>query len=174
MAEPRGDQQPPETSTRVAFVGGTDGVWRIDGILAQRGESLAPAAHLAVIEGDEAEEATGRWVLKGSNATDGDGGHTPLGRPEARGASLIAVRMSPEWWAMPEDQRPSVFEEHPPPAAIAGRLHRCHDVTEPFDLLAWFEYVPDEQSSLDELLGRLRETEQWTFVEREVDIRVTR
>src|SRR5918997_233145 len=100
MAEPRGDQQPPDTSALVAFVGGTDGLWRIDGILAHRGESLAPAAHLAVIEGDEAEKAAGRWVLRGAVANRDDAGEadTPLGRPEARGASLIAVRMSPQWW----------------------------------------------------------------------------
>ena len=87
MAELRGDQLPPDTSALVAFVGGTDGLWRIDGILAHRGESLAPAARLAVVEGDQAESATGRWVLKGAAAPDDEGAAAPpLVRPEARSA----------------------------------------------------------------------------------------
>ena len=75
---------------------------------------------------------------------------------------------------MREDDRPSVLENDSLSPAIARRIHRSHDVNEPFDFLAWFEYVPQDQLVLDELLGRLRETEQWAFVEREVDVRVTR
>ncbi len=58
--------------------------------------------------------------------------------------------------------------------AIARRLHHCRDLGEPFDFLTWFEYAPKHSEAFEELVGRLRETEEWVYVEREVDIRLTR
>jgi len=43
---------------------------------------------------------------------------------------------------------------------------------EPFDFLTWFEYAPADAEVFEELVGTLRETEEWTYVEREVDIRL--
>ena len=45
---------------------------------------------------------------------------------------------------------------------------------EPFDFLTWFEYAPEEAVRFEQLTHRLRETEEWSFVEREVDIRLSR
>jgi len=45
---------------------------------------------------------------------------------------------------------------------------------EPFDFLTWFEYAPQDAGAFDELVGRLRATEEWAYVDREVDIRLTR
>ncbi|MFL6711566.1 MAG: chlorite dismutase, partial [Sulfurifustis sp.] len=60
--------------------------------------------------------------------------------------------------------------------AIARRLHHCRDLgtAEPFDFLTWFEFAPAYAPAFDELVGRLRETEEWRYVEREVDIRLRR
>ncbi|HLQ29224.1 MAG TPA: hypothetical protein VK140_08310 [Ktedonobacteraceae bacterium] len=44
----------------------------------------------------------------------------------------------------------------------------------PFDFLTWFEYASTDANAFEELVGKLRETEEWTYVEREVDIRLAR
>jgi hypothetical protein len=179
-------------SDLVSFVAGTEGLWRIDGILAPKGETLPPAARLAVVEGDAADRAQGRWALRGMvgpevsvEGVEHDAlaaEQPPLGRPEARCAALIAVRKSSAWWALPHDERRAVLEErsHHMAAglaylpAVARRLHHAHELSEPFDFLSWFEYSPADQEAFDELVARLRTTQEWSYVEREVDVRVTR
>jgi len=180
------------TSDPVSFVAGTEGLWRIDGILAPKGETLPRAARLAVVEGDSADEAQVRWTLRamaGPDAYVDEAEHdalvakqAPLGRPEARCAALIAVRKSPSWWALAHDERRAVLEERSHHIAdgleylpaVARRLYHAHELSEPFDFLSWFEYSPGDQHAFDELVGRLRATEEWSYVEREVDVRVTR
>jgi len=66
----------------------------------------------------------------------------------------------------------TVGREHLP--AVARRLHHGRDLGEPFDFLTWFEYEPADADRFEELVNRLRETEEWNFVEREVDIRLSR
>ena len=60
--------------------------------------------------------------------------------------------------------------------AIARRLHHCRDLgyAEPFDFLTWFEYAPSDAAAFDELVAALRASPEWTFVEREVDVRLVR
>jgi hypothetical protein len=43
-----------------------------------------------------------------------------------------------------------------------------------FDFLTWFEFAPADERRFDELIAMLRATEEWTFIDREVDIRVER
>ena len=81
---------------------------------------------------------------------------------------------------MPQDARRAVYEERSRHATIgleylpriARRLHHCRDLGEPFDFLTWFEFAPEHEAAFDELLARLRSTEEWGYVEREVDIRL--
>ena len=40
--------------------------------------------------------------------------------------------------------------------------------------MTWFEYVPSDAAAFDELVAELRATEEWTYVDREIDIRVVR
>lgn len=58
--------------------------------------------------------------------------------------------------------------------AVARRLHHCRDLGEgePFDFLTWFEYAPSDAAAFEALVAELRATEEWAYVEREVDIRV--
>jgi hypothetical protein len=58
---------------------------------------------------------------------------------------------------------------------VAKRLHHCRDsgTAQPFDFLTWFEYVPEHEKGFEQLVRELRETEEWSFVEREVDIRLS-
>ena len=58
--------------------------------------------------------------------------------------------------------------------AIARRLHQSRELGEPFDFLTWFDYAPEHSELFEELVGLLRATEEWQYVDREVDIRVER
>ena len=103
-----------------------------------------------------------------------------MGRIEADCAVLIPIRKNAQWWAMTQDERRAIFEaqshhteiglERLP--AIARRLPHCRDLTDPelFDFLTWFEFAKSDTSEFDCLLVRLRATEEWSYVEREVEI----
>lgn len=105
-----------------------------------------------------------------------------LGRETATLAALIPIRKTPAWWHLSQDQRREIFEERSRHIAdsmkylpaIARRLHHCRDLgpAEPFDFLTWFEYAPEHAPMFDELVAMLRATEEWKFVDREVDIRL--
>jgi hypothetical protein len=107
-----------------------------------------------------------------------------LGRSEATRAALIPIKKNVVWWDLPQDERRRIFEESSHHVkkgleylpAIARRLHHCRDLgePEPFDFLTWFDYAPEYAEAFEELVVRLRATEEWKFVEREVDIRLAR
>jgi chlorite dismutase len=104
-----------------------------------------------------------------------------LGRPEASRAALIPIRKSPAWWGLSQDERRAIFEESSHHIrlgleyipAVARRLYHGRELGEPFDFLTWFEFSEASAAAFDTLLGRLRETEEWRFVEREVEIRLS-
>ena len=161
----------------VAFVAGFEGLWLIEGMTAPAGEPLPPAARLSVVEGAAAETAEGRWVLRGVVAGQGEDARAdqlPLGRSDARCAALHAVRMAPAWWERAEEDRRALSAniEHGP--AISRRIHRARDRDEAFDVLTWFEFAPDLQSELNDVVARLRDSEEWSYVERDVELRMIR
>ena len=47
-------------------------------------------------------------------------------------------------------------------------------VAEPFDFLTWFEFAPGDAAGFEELVQQLRATEEWSYVEREIDLRLAR
>lgn len=106
----------------------------------------------------------------------------PLGRSEATCAALIPITKSPTWWDLPQDERRAIFEERAHHImtglaylpAIARRLYHSRELAEPFDFLTWFEYAPASSDRFEELVTKLRKTAEWTYVEREIDIRLTR
>jgi chlorite dismutase len=103
-----------------------------------------------------------------------------LGRAEAVRAALIPIRKSAAWWDLPADVRRQIFEKRSHHIAtglrylpaVARRLYHCRDLGEPFDFLTWFEYAPADAHAFDELVERLRGTQEWTYVEREIDMRL--
>ena len=107
-----------------------------------------------------------------------------LGRPEATHAALIPLRKNAAWWALTQDERRKIFEEQSHHnqigmrylPAIARRLHHCRDLSEnePFDFLTWFEFAPAHAGDFDQLLAALRASEEWRYIEREVEIRLVR
>jgi chlorite dismutase len=105
-----------------------------------------------------------------------------LGRPEATQAALIPIRKSAAWWDLTQEERRAVFEDKSRHIAaslkylpaVARQLYHCRDLGEPFDFLTWFEYAPEHAAMFEELVGTLRGTDEWNFVEREVDVRVVK
>lgn len=167
---------PPLTS----FVGGDAGPWAVDRIDPVTGPSLPHVPHVAVIEGAGARlPPDPRWVLRG---VAGHERYTtreehaafarlqpPLGRPTATRAALIPITKSHEWWQLSQDERIAIFEKTSHHIAIgmeylpsvARRLHHGQDLGEPFDFLNWFEFAPEHEAAFEELVERLRATEEW-------------
>jgi hypothetical protein len=58
--------------------------------------------------------------------------------------------------------------------AIASRTYYGYELGENFDVLMWFEFAPDDADTFDYVLYQLRETTEWRYVEREIEIRLTR
>lgn len=159
------------------------------------GEPLAYAARLDVVAVSVFPEPRGAsWLLHGVTSNERYLTHEEqgllvakqptLGRPEATCAALIPVRKTASWWSLAQDERRRIFEERSSHIktglkylpAVARRLHHCRDLgeNEPFDFLTWFEFAPADSSAFDELVAELRASEEWKYVEREIDIRVVR
>ena len=175
------------------FVAGDAGPWRIDRIAAACGATLFQANRLAMVEGAPPPPSAGEaWRLSGttSNARYTTRQETAalavrqqgLGRPAATSAALIPIRKSPAWWALAQDERRAMMQETSHHVdigleylpAVARRLHHCRDLGGEFDFLTWFEYAPEHSDAFEHMTDRLRQTAEWTYVEREVDIRLTR
>jgi chlorite dismutase len=156
------------------------------------GAGLPEVARLAVDEGRETPSVSGVWTLRGVTSNERYVERPErtalverqqgLGRAQATCAALIPITKKAQWWELTQDERRSILEarsrhiavglEYLP--AVARRLHHGRDIGEEFDFLTWFEYLPADASAFEDLVGRLRETEEWSYVEREIDIRVTR
>ena len=177
-----------------SFVGGNAGSWRVLKIDALVGQALPLVGRLNIVGGRVAEIADGEWVLRGVTSNERYVERTEknaliatqpaLGRPEATLAALIPLRKNTEWWNLTQDERRAIFEQSSKHIqigmrylpAVARRLHHCRDLgeNEPFDFLTWFEYAPDDAGAFDELLSQLRASEEWKYVEREVEVRLKR
>jgi hypothetical protein len=177
----------------VAFAAGSYGIWQIDRIDAVMGETLPMTARLTVIEGASTPVTPENgWILRGMTSntryTTRDELHTLSGRqeglqrPRATQAALIPIRKTLAWWDLAQDERRAIFQEQSRHIdvgleylpAIARRLHHSRELGEPFDFLTWFEYAPEHADAFEEMLRRLRDTPEWRFVDREIDIRLSR
>jgi len=159
---------------------------------AVRGPSLPAASRVQVILDVPAKPPRVGWTLRGVTsheryATRAEHDRLAaiqplLDRPQATKAALIPIAKSAEWWELSQDQRRMIFEEDSHHVAIgleylpaiARRLYHCHDLGEPFDFLTWFEYAPGDATAFEQLVLRLRATREWDYVEREIDIRLSR
>ncbi len=181
-------------STRLfSFIGGSFGNWRVVSTRTIAGEQLPIVERIGIVDGADAAAVPGRrWHLRGttSNAryiagTEQDelnARQPPLARVEAICGAFIPIRKTAAWWMLAQDQRRRIFEDSSQHVRvglgylpmIARRLHHCRDLTsaEPFDFLTWFEFAPASTDAFDNLLATLRATEEWDYVDREIDIRV--
>jgi chlorite dismutase len=178
-----------------SFVGGREGQWKVTGSRAVAGDALPAIERLNLVAGHvTSPQAGAAWVWRGVTSNERYVTRPEkeqlvpkspaLGRPEADCAVLIPIRKNAKWWALTQDERRAIFEtqshhtqiglEYLP--AIARRLHHCRDLAEPepFDFLTWFEFAEKDTAEFDKLLVRLRSSEEWKYVEREVEVRLTR
>ena len=173
----------------VTFVGGSVCRWRVDSTKTIVGEPLPAASRLAVYEqSPPASSPVPVWSLRGatSNAryttraelTELSARQEGLGRPETTCAALIPIRKNAAWWDLAQDERRAIFEEASQHISIgmdylpgvARRLHHSRELGEPFDFLTWFEFAPAHAPAFAEMLGRLRATAEWQYVDREAEL----
>lgn len=183
----------PMVNRFFTFIGGTRGRWRITRIASVTGDGLPTVRRLEIVNSDvKVLPPEAMWLLRGVTSYERYvtqrekdqlvASQPPLARPEAACAALIPVKKSAAWWQLPQDERRAIFETRSSHVAtglkylpaIARRLHHSYDLAEPFDFLTWFEYAPAHTGDFEELVQALRRTEEWHYVEREVDIRVVR
>ena len=183
-------------STRLfAFAGGSAGMWRVVQSHAIAGEPLLDVERVSVGQVSPIKnDSLTRWILRGITSNDRYVGHNEkdhlmaqqpsLGRAGATCAALIPIRKNVMWWSLSQDQRREILEEQSRHIAIgiqylpaiARRLHHCRDLSEsePFDFLTWFEYGPTDEAAFNRLVAELRTSEEWKYVDREIDIRLIR
>jgi len=178
----------------VSFVGAETGTYRVVSMTTVVGRTLTPvtavSSHPVHLPASPVPGAV--WVLRGTNTavrytsraeTNALGALQPaIGRPGSTHAALIPIRKSDAWWNLSQDERREIFEtrsQHIASSlkylpAIARRLHHSRELGEPFDFLTWFEYSAEHVQLFEELVQLLRATEEWKYVDWEVDIRLVR
>ena len=175
------------------FIAGAAGAWRVDRLKVIRGPGLPAAQRIDIVDGPDAGGQSGAaWILRGvrsnlryTTAVESAAltrVQPELGRPAATQAALIPIRKNAGWWALAQDERRAIFEERSRHIrvgldylpAVARRLYHCRDLGETFDFLTWFEFAPKDAAAFDRLVAALRTTPEWSFVDREVDLRLTR
>lgn len=177
------------------FAGGETGVWRIVRMETIAGEPIPSATRLNLIPGPIPQESRGaKWALRGITSNERYvvrdekdllvAKQPGLDRPEAVCAALIPIRKNASWWGLSQDERRKVFGERSNHVkiglqylpAVARRLHHCRDLgeNEPFDFLTWFEYAASNEAAFNKLVAELRASQEWEYVDREIDIRFVR
>lgn len=185
------------------FSAGDIGAWRMTRCEASRGKGLSPAPRLAIATSDRLAPSSHQppshqspsyqfWQLAGfasnvryverAEKTALVSVQAGLGRTDATCAALIPIKKSVAWWDLTQEERRDIFEAQSHHIAgsmkylpaIARQLYHARDLGQPFDFLTWFEYAPEHADDFEQLVAHLRQTPEWVFVEREVDIRLTR
>lgn len=181
------------SSRTTTFYGGSSGPWRVEKHQTVTGDPIKPAARVSVASGGS-PLGKFEWALQGVTSNIRYASRAEIGtleerqpvldRPEATRAVLIPIRKNAEWWSLAQDQRREIIEARSTHIskgtsylpAIARKLYHCRDLGEdqPFDFLTWFEFSPADEGVFDELLHFLRSSEEWRFVDREVELRLVR
>lgn len=177
---------------RVWFRGQDAGAWVCTSHRTLVGEDIPAASHMDMRAQPGPETPAPAFLLLGvvsnlryTTAAEAErlvANSAGLGRAHATRGVLIPIRKTPAWWALAQDERRFIYEEqsrhtsiglkHLP--AVARRLHHSRDFSEPFDFLTWFEFAPEHEAQFDDLLAELRASLEWSYVEREVELRYTR
>jgi hypothetical protein len=178
------------------FRGGRSGAWRVTRFTPVKGASLSPTPALSVVHSLTitlpilpsltswrlAGVASHRRYTERSEKNELDAKPAEIGRTEATEAALIPIKKSAAWWELTQEERREIFEEKSHHVAeslkylpdIARQLYHSRDLGEPFDFLTWFEFEPAQADAFEELVRARRASEEWKYVEREVDIRMER
>lgn len=178
------------------FVGGTLGSLRVRSTTAVIGAPLPPCdrVHIGFGHADAALTRSVAWLLHGMRSNERytdrheherlQATQARLGRAAATRGAILPIKKSAAWWSLPQDERLAIFTARSRHTdiglrylpAIARRLHHCRDLAEdaPFDFVTLFDFAPAHEGAFDDMLAALRETEEWRYVEREVDVRFER
>ena len=190
-----GGTVPASNSRATTFIGRKHGRMRVVAHTTLAGPPIAAADGVDMVAGVAMElPADALWALHGVSTNDRYTTRTErseltlkqarIGRPEATCAALILLRKRSDWWALPQEERRTILEADSHHIAIgmrylpaiARRLLHCRDLaTEtPFDFLGFLDFAPDDAEAFDEMLGLLRATTEWSFMDREIDIRMVK
>jgi hypothetical protein len=180
-------------SRAFSFIGGAGGDWSV---LSQRTLSGAPIAtvqRIAMVKGMPSESPSdAAWMFRGVATNDRyttasekaalSNLQVPIGRVSSTRAALILMRKTDAWWALAQDERRAILEEESHHIAIgmkylpavSRRLLHCRDLgsDEQFDFIGFLDYAATDEPAFDEMIARLRSTREWSFMEREIDIRL--
>ncbi|MBI3899673.1 MAG: chlorite dismutase family protein [Gammaproteobacteria bacterium] len=178
-----------------SFLGGEAGAWHVTGMKTIVGDPLALVKCIDVVNGAvDSSPQNNQWLLRGITSNERYviqeekqllvAKQEGSDRPGATMAALIPIRKNASWWSLAQDERREILERRSQHIktglkylpAIARRLHHCRDLSdnEPFDFLTWFEYAPVDAAAFDELTAELRESYEWSYIDREIDIRLSR
>ena len=75
-------------------------------------------------------------------------------------ARVDPIRKNARWWTLTRDDLRPLFEP------------RSHQTQVRLDFLTWFELAKKDTADFDRLLSRLGTSEEWKYVEPEVEIQV--
>lgn len=189
------DGQMPANARATTFVGGRTGSLRVLSHMTISGDPIQEVDAIDMMPGLATDLPTGTvWALHGvaSNEryttrvekTELTSRQARIGRPEATSSALILLRKRAEWWALAQDERRAILEEDSHHIgigmrylpAVARRLLHCRDLAHeaPFDFIGFLDFAPENEAACDEMLSQLRATEEWSFMDREIDIRLVR
>lgn len=173
------------------YIGGSSGQWRVTQMITHSGPALKAVSYMDVVNGTLEKLPWGTsWVLNGviSNTRYVTREEVePAGKRNVRSfggeascAAMIAIRKSPQWWKLAQEKRREIVEEQSQHLeswlnfwpALARRLQHGRDLGDQFDFVTWFEYAPSDVVEFEEMLAVLRTTDEWTYVEREIEMRL--
>lgn len=174
------------------YIGGRTGAWEVTELTANHGSPLARVSHLDITNGPlERIPASTVWVLQGlvrstrhviREEHETRDSKRRNGMAEATCAALIPIRKSAAWWALDklarlEMTQLSSWSGLPGQqflSAVVRRLQNGRDLSGQFDEVTWFEYAPRDASVFNDLLAAWRASDEWKYVERDCDMRLTR
>ena len=145
-------------------------------MIQERGDRAADAAVGDLLAARRRHQPFALYRARREGATGGRAGRASAA-PRRNCAALIPIRKNAAWWELTQQERRRIFEDKSHHIAnslkylpaVARQLYHCRDLGEPFDFLTWFEYAPEHAAQFEELVAMLRATEEWNYVEREVD-----
>ncbi len=182
-------------SRATTFVGGKTGSMLVASHATISGQPIARVDAVDMIAGIPTDlPLDAIWAVHGvasndryttrAEKTELTSRQAPIGRPEATCAALILLRKRDEWWALTQDERRAILENNSHHIAIgmrylpavARRLLHCRDLDDqaPFDFIGYLDFSPENEAAFDEMLSQLRATREWSFMDREIDIRLVR
>jgi len=177
-------------SSAYHYIGGTTGEWQVTHLSSPLGAPVPAVPRLDVVSGPLNGIAAGTsWILSGvvQNTRHVTREESPPllkrssgNRPvEPTCAALIAIHRSAEWWQLGKAARREIQQTHSRPRVLpllSAMIRNLHgrDLSSQFDCVTWFEYEPRDSASFDDLVAVWRASEEWTFVDREFDLRLIR